>query len=36
MEPPNAFVRVMSPFEGTTCDIETKVVNQSCYPYWMG
>ena len=35
MEPPNAFVRVKSPFERTICSIETPVVNQSCYPYWM-
>ena len=33
---PNAFVRVRSPFDGSLCSIETKVVNQSCYPYWLG
>jgi len=27
LEPPNAFVRVRSPFEGSKCNIETKVVN---------
>lgn len=27
MEPPNSFVRVKSPFEGSLCNIETKTVN---------
>lgn len=27
MEPPNSFVRVTSPFEGSLCNIETKTVN---------
>lgn len=26
LEPPNAFVRVRSPFDGSLCNIETKVV----------
>lgn len=36
MEPPNAFVRVVAPYDGCICNVETKVVQQSCYPYWMG
>lgn len=36
LEPPNSFVRVRSPFEGSLCNVETKVVQQSCYPYWLG
>lgn len=33
-EPPSAFVRVVSPYSGSMCEIETSAVNQSCYPYW--
>lgn len=36
MEPPSAFVKVVTPFDGCVCNIETKAVTQSCYPYWMG
>jgi hypothetical protein len=36
MEAPNSFVRVVSPFRGSLCNIETKTVQNSCYPYWMG
>lgn len=35
MEPPNSFVRVVAPYDGCVCNVETKVVQQSCYPYWM-